>query len=749
MMLRTNSGRIGTGRAIAMSAATAVSAALLVGVVAPSASAAVPTGTYNLNINNREDVRQFFNLVHEAPVPASDGWTGNIATCTPGTVSQAYLDATLTRTNYFRTMAGVPDVTFSAADNTEAQASALIQSANGALNHHPPSTGTGSTCWTQLGSDGAGASNLTLGTEGPTAIDSLVYDGNALGHRRNMLDPSITTMGSGSIPTNNGFSSSESQLVLTTPSVTRPAVRTGFVAWPPAGFVPYEVVYPRWSFSLPGADFTSATVTMQHNGTSVPVQIRCVDPNVSNDPNCGQFAEPAISWTPNNLADGASWPKPAADDPYNVTISNVVGERRRAACVHLHRDDHRPDRCPTPRTPSRSRRPARSTRRSARTRRTPCPAVQDATGYQWRTTASTPGDFVDGAENGLGNFTANISPDYTATSTAEAATGTFSFHLRGFGTAAQPAQQTLTVSETVLANANSSLGFDSLFWNILNETASVDVSLDGGTSWQPVFSQSPPSSEQDAAFAHQSVSLGQFAGHQIQLRFALTYTGGNWSTCCGEPNGWYFDNVSLSNVLAAATPTLSAVGANPSFTLNTAHQGALSIDVRPQFSNTSFGSSFGTWSPALPVTVVGSTGFTTLTSSLNPSAAGQTVTFTATVAPTDGGGTVSFTENGAPIATCQSVTLNNGQAICHRTYTQNQPTSIVAAYSGDTNFSGTSSAPLNQVINAQAFTGGTMALSSVKVNTGRPVTATVDDVADRRRRDRQLHREQLDRDPGL
>ena len=103
------------------------------------------------------------------------------------------------------------------------------------------------------------------------------------------------------------------------------------------------------------------------------------------------------------------------------------------------------------------------------------PAVQDATGYQWRTTASTPGDFVDGAENGLGNFAANISPDYTAISTAEHATGASSFHLRGFGGAAAPTQQTLTVNESVLANANSSLGFDSAYWNILNETASVDV----------------------------------------------------------------------------------------------------------------------------------------------------------------------------------------------------------------------------------------------------------------------------------
>jgi uncharacterized protein YkwD len=700
--------------------ATAVFAASLTAVatvVAP-AGAAVPTGGFSVNINNREDVRQFFNQVHDEPQPANDGFTGNVSTCTPGTDSQAWLDATLTRINYFRTMSGEPDVTFSAANNAEAQAAALIQSANGSLNHFPPTT---STCWTQLGSDGSGASNLALGNEGPTAIDSLMYDGSALGHRRNMLNPSINLMGSGSIPSGNGVSASEAQLVLTTPLTTRPAVRTGFVAWPPAGFVPFQVVYPRWSFALPGANFTGATVTMQHNGSAVPVQIRCADP--STDPACPLFSEPAIVWSANGLADGASWPKPAADDPWTVTISNVsVNGTVQPPFSYTVTviDPSVSDAAHTIATaPSGPANPGVNQNATYTV-----PAVQDASGYQWRTTSSTPGDFVDGAENGLGNFTANISPTYTPISTVEHATGASSFHLQGFGGAAAPPQQTLTVNESVLANANSSLGFDSMFWNILNETASVDVSTDGGTSWQSVFTASPPSTQQDSTFAHQTVSLSQFAGHQIQLRFALTFTGGNWQTCCGEPNGWYFDNVSLSNVLAAATPTLSAVGANPTFTLNTPTQGPLSIDVRPQFSNASFGSSFGPWSPALPVTVVGSTGLTTLTSSANPSGNGAQVTFTAAVSPTDGGGTVSFTANGTALGACQSLALTNNAATCAWTPSTGGSYAIVATYTGDGNFAGSTSNTLNQVVNAPAFTGGGVDLSSGQISTGQAVTVT-------------------------
>ena len=99
------------GRAAAASAVLVV-AGLLSGlaVTAPAspAAAAVSPGPFSVNIANREDVRQFFNLVHEATNGVADGWTGSIATCTPGTVSADYLNAALAQTNYFRTMAASP-----------------------------------------------------------------------------------------------------------------------------------------------------------------------------------------------------------------------------------------------------------------------------------------------------------------------------------------------------------------------------------------------------------------------------------------------------------------------------------------------------------------------------------------------------------------------------------------------------------------------------------------------------------------
>jgi Fibronectin type III domain/Cysteine-rich secretory protein family/Bacterial Ig-like domain (group 3) len=646
----------------------------------------------------------------------------------------------LAQTNYYRAMAGVPPVTFTPALNTEAQAAALIQSANNSLNHHPPSTGTGSTCWTQLGATGSAASSLSEGQGfvGPQAVDNWAEDtgdptqqfGESLGHRRNMLDPSITTMGAGSIPATPGGSAVSAEVVLTTPTATRPPVRDNFVAWPPAGFVAYPTVYARWSFSLPNANFSHATVAMQHNGSALPVTLKCLDPDVSTGNTCGQFGEPAITWLTNVIGDGGHWPKPAADDPYTVTVSGyTVNGVAQAPTTYtttvidpaVSSASDTLSTAPTgPATPGAGQ----------GSTYTVAPAA-DASGYQWRTTPLTPGDVVDGAENGLANWTATVSALDNPISTTEAATGTSSFHLAS-GTAVHgvaPPTQILTYNKTLVPGATSSVSFDSLYFSILNETARVEVSSDGGATWQPTaFAESPPWAQEDTAFTHKTVSLAAFAGQQIQLRFSLTWAGDTFAGCCGEPGGWYFDNVALANVLTAGTSVLSAITPTPSFVLNTAQQGPAAIDVRPQFTNASFGSSFGGWSPSLQVLVVGSTGLVTVTSSANPTSG--IATYSATVAPTDGGGTVSFTDNGTAVATCQGLTLNGGVATCAANYANGQggSHSIVATYSGDGTFNGSVSPALTEVVQLPSQTTGTVTASATTVQGGQPVTftATVD-----------------------
>ena len=88
---------------------------------------------------------------------------------------------------------------------------------------------------------------------------------------------------------------------------------------------------------------------------------------------------------------------------------------------------------------------------------------------------------------------------------------------------------------------------------------------------------------------------------------------------------------------------------------------------------------------------------TTLTSSTNPSASGQSVTFTATVAPNSGTptGTVAFLDGTTQLGTGA---LSSGTATFSTTSLSVGSHSITAVYSGDGNFASSTSAVLTQTV---------------------------------------------------
>ena len=245
------------------------------------------------------------------------GWSGNANACYPGETSAAFLTAMKQRINYFREMAGVPPITtLSSTYNTMGQAAALMMSANGKLSHSPTSDWT---CYTELGKTGAGKSNLFLGMFGPEAIDGYIRDpgeGNtAAGHRRWILHPPTTTMGTGDIP--NGGQWAANSLYVFDASIwaPRPATRDPFVAWPPPGYVPYNTVYPRWSFAVPSADFSGSTVTVKQGSTVIPV---------TKFTQVNNYGENTLVWQIASMTDWEYWPKPTGDVSYTVTITNVI-----------------------------------------------------------------------------------------------------------------------------------------------------------------------------------------------------------------------------------------------------------------------------------------------------------------------------------------------------------------------------------------------------------------------------------------
>ena len=277
---------------------------------------AVRTPTAWMNTALRAESQQFFHTDYLGTENIDTGWQGDLDSCNAGATSEHYRAAVRRRINYFRGMAGVPGIReLDAALNAKAQAAAMMMSVNESLSHFPP---TDWTCYTTAGSEGAGSSNLALGYRGTDAIShGYMKDWGAnnhrVGHRRWILYPQTQKMGTGDIPAHNGYPPTNALWVIDHDHYLdpRPATRDMFVAWPPPGYVPFQVVYPRWSFSWPKAEFNGATVTMTRAGQGVEVVILPVATGAG---------ENTLVWEPQT---GFTNP-PAADTRYEISVENVI-----------------------------------------------------------------------------------------------------------------------------------------------------------------------------------------------------------------------------------------------------------------------------------------------------------------------------------------------------------------------------------------------------------------------------------------
>jgi len=269
-----------------------------------------------LNTLDRGEVLDAYRQRYVVSPPINPEWTGSHDACAPGGVSQALTDAILGRVNYFRAMAGVPSsVTFDPEFSRKSQAAALMLSVNRQLSLPTPQ-------WKCYSADGAEAfnnANLSLGGFGVDAIKGQMRDagaGNyAVGHRRWILYPQTRQMGTGNVPAAGSYTYGAALWVFDANlRGPRPTTRDGFVSWPPPGYVPYGVVFARWSFSYPGADFGQATISMTEDGGSVPIAVAPL--NVD-------YGENTIVWIRSGMTDNANWPKPDHDTVYTVTVAGV------------------------------------------------------------------------------------------------------------------------------------------------------------------------------------------------------------------------------------------------------------------------------------------------------------------------------------------------------------------------------------------------------------------------------------------
>jgi len=260
--------------------ALGIAAVLVATTVGATSAAAESSGP------SRSAIARQYQTVFLPTLSVANDWNGSVSGCNPGGTGPAYEQATLTAVNYMRGLADLPAVSFDAALNSKSQSAALIMTAQGNLDHHPPQSWA---CWTEAGYDAASHSNLSLNVTGPAAIAGYMRDPGAtndvVGHRRWILYSAALTMGTGSTSASNALYVVGARLLFVTPT---------WVAWPTQGFFPWQLEPGgRWSLSLPGADFTKASIRASVGGTPLGVNQAGVRTGIGDNTISWQVALPA------------------------------------------------------------------------------------------------------------------------------------------------------------------------------------------------------------------------------------------------------------------------------------------------------------------------------------------------------------------------------------------------------------------------------------------------------------------------
>ncbi|MGH9590388.1 MAG: beta strand repeat-containing protein [Terracidiphilus sp.] len=299
----------------------------------------------------------------------------------------------------------------------------------------------------------------------------------------------------------------------------------------------------------------------------------------------------------------------------------------------------------------------------------------------------------------------------TASAATSSGVATYSGLSAAFGSS-------LKLNSSLLLNGALSLTAASSSFDVTmaSSTASLQSSSSSTSVGQPVTL---------TATVSPSATNPVGAADTIAMTGSVTYQAGGQTVTCST-DSFNFDQTSGN---ATDTCVTSDLPAGSPVSIKATYSG----DSNYQASQPS---------TAVHVTVSAGSATTSLTcTSTDPNsldcsnsvALNATLTFTESVsAPSGGitpGGTVTFYANGSKISACGTsgtVTLSSGSAVCSTSKLKADTYSIVAKYSGDSNYSATTDT-LNNLVIGQAGTSVTMISSSptATVNQSVMLTATV------------------------
>lgn len=514
-------------------------------------TANVSTGGFSIDPTIRQISRAFYNSVFTGSKNIETGWSGDASNpgCDADSTTQAFQDVVLARVNFFRAMAGIPaSMILNSSWSAKAQEAALMFSVNNSLSHDPPENWL---CYTENGNVAAGRSNISWGNHGSSAVLSQMRDNgpnnDAVGHRRWILNPWANQIGTGDIPSGD---QSEAHSLWIIPDYDpapppRPPARDFYVAWPPPGYVPYQLVFPRWSFSYPEADFNNANVSMTRGGSNIGVTQEAIS---------NGFGENTIVWYPQGTDPdaGVSDFEPVnGDETYTVSIEGVMldGSPVDFGYTVTVIDPNVPE--------ANEEKPVVDGSTYGLTGQMLAYTVTPmsfANEHSFTSCEVMQQDYINDAESGLAGIVDGTSAAYSAVIGSVGIDASNAFHL---ATPSPPNPvpgdpDIIKITNAFVPSFNSVLKFKSkLGLATTSQVAKAQISIDDGVNWITLWEQTGNGSTTDSSYISRSVSLAEYQGRPIRVQFTFGIAEGltswNWFNSTSSSTGFLIDDIEITD----------------------------------------------------------------------------------------------------------------------------------------------------------------------------------------------------------
>lgn len=270
--------------------------------------------------------------------------------------------------------------------------------------------------------------------------------------------------------------------------------------------------------------------------------------------------------------------------------------------------------------------------------------VGGAAGYELRRIKRLVQPAVEGAENGLAQITATTSGSYAVIDNEVKASGNSAFHLAhpwSGDPESPPEDQFLVLNRLFRAGPGARLTFARrLGWAGDGQVARAQISLDGGVTWQDLWSQAGSGGAGETSFTNQVASLGAFALREFSVRFVYEFIGGAFFPDADAGVGLYLDDIAVERCEELVDEVISEIPGGGSFAFRPSEAGAFGLKVRPKIGDRPF-----PWGPMKLVAAEAGAGTTLRFTTFERLADGR-LRFRFTVANPQAG--VSYRVEGAP-----------------------------------------------------------------------------------------------------